>query len=442
MTDPDERGPDEREIDRAALDAYEVPAVPAGIEDRLWQRMHAAAPVRSRRWQFVAAAVAVAAAASVAWFVTAGSPAVARSGAANTAERTTLSVGQATLVAEPGTALRWTADDRGARVEQRSGNVFYRVEPGRRFVVATELGELSVLGTCFRVEVSSMKLPKQGLIGGAIGAAVTAGVFVAVFEGKVSLTNARGHVEVAAGQSAQITSAGDAHAGPPVMTPTNVVRLAPGAQPAEHVAPVASGTAAAPSSAVTEHRDPVLGREVRDPEWATAQEQAIRARLQKYIGISPDQVELECRTRCCRARMASSLYAEHQRELGSSVGLGGGDDETSVMYGDDDDAQRIVAKVCFRRADREPDRGAEREALLATIRTELASCARGLAHEVAISVELTLDESGAVTKADTRSDPTGEPVAACVERAVVAAAAFAPGSEGSRLPVNVTLPLR
>jgi hypothetical protein len=102
----------------------------------------------------------------------------------------------------------------------------------------------------------------------------------------------------------------------------------------------------------------------------------------------------------------------------------------------------VAEKVCFQRTDREPDRGAEREALLATIRTELASCARGLAHEVAISVELTLDESGAVTKAETRSDPTGEPVAACVERAVVGAAAFAPASGLTRLPVNVTLPLR
>ncbi|HEY6180079.1 MAG TPA: hypothetical protein VIX73_36810 [Kofleriaceae bacterium] len=435
--------PDEREIDRAELDAYEVPEVPAGIEGRLWQRMRAAAPARSRRWRFVAGAVAVGAAASVAWFVTAGSPAVGRSGAANTAERTTLSIGRATLVAEPGTALLWTSDDRGVRVEQRSGNVFYRVEPGRRFVVSTEIGEISVLGTCFRVEVSSMKLPRQGLIGGAIGAAVTAGVFVAVFEGKVSLTNARGHVDIAAGQSASIASGGDANAGPPVMTPTNVVRLAPGAPPAGPIAPVASGTGAAATApgAMIGHGDPVLGREVRDPDWATAQEQAIQARLQKNIGISPDQIELECRTRCCRVRLSRSLYDEHQRELESSVGLGGGNEETSMLYGDDDPAM-VAEKVCFQRTDREPDRGAEREALLATIRTELASCARGLAHEVAISVELTLDESGAVTKAETRSDPTGEPVAACVERAVVGAAAFAPASGLTRLPVNVTLPLR
>ena len=104
----------------------------------------------------------------------------------------------------------------------------------------------------------------------------------------------------------------------------------------------------------------------------------------------------------------------------------------------------VAAEVCFRRTDtaRGPDRGAEREALLSTIRTELASCARGLTHEVVISIELTLDESGAITKADTRSDPTGEPAAACVERAVVGAAAFAPASEVSWLPVTVTLPPR
>ncbi|HEX7842250.1 MAG TPA: hypothetical protein VF469_32485, partial [Kofleriaceae bacterium] len=299
-------------------------------------------------------------------------------------------------------------------------------------------------GTCFRVEVSSMKLPKQGLVGGAIGAVVTAGVFVAVFEGKVSLANDRGRVEIAAGQSARIASGGDAKAGPPAMTSTNVVRLAPGAQPAEHIEPVANRAAATASSKVTGAGDSAFAREVRDPQWATAQEQAIQERLQKYIGISPDRIELECRTKCCRARLPKALYDEHARELQSSVGLGGGEDETSYLYGDDEAGRGMVAaQVCFPRTDgRAPDRGAEREALLSTIRPELASCARGLAHEVVISIELALDESGAVTKVDTRSDPTGEPAAACVERAVVGAAAFAPASEVSRVPVNVALPLR
>jgi hypothetical protein len=436
--------PDEREFERAELDAYEVPATPAGIEDRLWQRRHAVRPRRSRRWRLAAGAVAVGAAASVAWFVTAGSQRGARSGTANTAERTTLSIVQATLVAEPGTALTWTSSDRGVRVEQRSGNVFYRVEPGRPFVVTTALGELSVLGTCFRVEVSSMKLPKQGLIGGAIGAAVTAGVFVAVFEGKVSLANDRGRVEVAAGQSARIASGGDAKPGPPAMTSTDVVRLAPGAQSAEPVKPAANGTAIAAPSGGIDHGDSTFAREARDPQWATAQEQAIQGRLQKYLGIPPSQIEVDCRTRCCRARLARSLYDAHARELQSSVGFGGGDDEMSTII--DDDARRgiIAAQVCFPRTDAPPgpDRGAEREALLAAIRSELAACARGLTHEVAISVELTLDESGAVTKAETHPDPRTEPAAGCVEREVVGAAAFAPASQVSWLPVNVTLPLR
>jgi hypothetical protein len=363
---------------------------------------------------------------------------------AKTDERTTLSVGKATLVAEPGTTLTWTSSDRGVRVEQRSGNVFYRVEPGRPFVVVTDVGELSALGTCFRVEVSSMKLPRQGLVGGAIGAVVTAGVFVAVFEGKVSLANDRGRVEIAAGQSARIASGDDAKAGPPAMTSANVVRLASDAQPAKHIQPVANSAAATAASKPTGAGDSTFAREVRDPQWAAAQEQAIRQRLQKYIGISSDRIELECRTKCCRARLPKALYDEHERELQSSVGLGGGEDEISNVYGDDEAGRGMVAAlVCFRRTDgRDPDRGAEREAFLSTIRPELASCARGLAHEVVISIELTLDESGAVTKADTRSDPTGEPAAACVERAVIGAAAFAPASEVSRVPVNVTLPLR
>lgn len=387
----------------------------------------------------------VGAAAGVAWFVTAGSPAAARSGAANIAERTTISIGHSKLVVEPGTVLRWTSTDRDVRVEQSSGNVFYRVEPGRQFVVVTEVGEISVLGTCFRVEVSSMKFPKQGLVGGAIGAAVTAGVFVAVFEGKVSLTNDRGSVEIAAGQSARIASGGDANAGPPAKTSTNVVRLGPSAQPAERLETVAKGTAATAPSAVTGHDNSRFARETRDPQWATAQEQAIQTRLQKYIGIPPGRIELECRTKCCRAQLPRSLYDEHERELQSSYGLGGGEDEISSLYNDDGAPPgMVVAEVCFRRTDpaRSPDRGAERDALLSTIRAELASCARDLAHEVEISIDLTLDESGAITKVDTRSNPTGEPVAACVERVVVGTAAFAPASEGSRIPVNITLPLR
>ncbi|HEY0480699.1 MAG TPA: hypothetical protein VGD37_24455 [Kofleriaceae bacterium] len=299
--------PGEREVDRAELDAYEVPAMPTGVEDRLWQRMHPAKPPRSRRWRLGAGAVALGVAASVAWFVTAGSSAVVHSGAAHTAERSTLSIGKATLVAEPGTALTWTASDRGVRVEQRSGNVFYRVEPGRPFVVVTDVGELTALGTCFRVEVGSMKLPKQGLVGGAIGAVVTAGVFVAVFEGKVSLANDRGRVEIAAGQSARIASASEAKAGPPAMTGTNVVRLAPGAQQPDPVANATAARAATLSSKATGGGDPVLGREVRDPQWATAQEQAIRDRLQKYIGISPDRIELECRTKSARSGSITSI---------------------------------------------------------------------------------------------------------------------------------------
>jgi hypothetical protein len=220
------------------------------------------------------------------------------------------------------------------------------------------------------------------------------------------------------------------------------VRLTPGAQPAQPVEPVAKGTAATAANAsngVPGHGNFMSWREVRDPQWAPAQEQAIQASLQKHIGISPDRYELECRTQCCRARLPKSLYDEHARELQSSVGLGVGD---SNLIEEDDDGM-LVTRMCFQRTDtRDPDRGAESDALLSAIRSELASCGRGLTHEVEVSMVLQLDESGAITKVDTRSDPTGEPAAACVERAVVAAAAFAPASGVTRLPVKVTLPLR
>ena len=45
--------------------------------------------------------------------------------------------------------------------------MFYRVEPGGPFVVETPYGQITVRGTCFRVEVMQMKVSRQTWIGGA-----------------------------------------------------------------------------------------------------------------------------------------------------------------------------------------------------------------------------------------------------------------------------------
>src|SRR5262249_53158704 len=77
------------------------------------------------------------------------------------------------------------------------GNVFYRVERGGPFVVATAAGSVTVLGTCFRVEVQEMK---KTWIAGATGAAVSAALLVTVYEGRVLLAKSHGSLELGAGE--------------------------------------------------------------------------------------------------------------------------------------------------------------------------------------------------------------------------------------------------
>lgn len=143
-------------------------------------------------------------------------------GLAPSLARTSLTLpGEATLVAEAGAALTWRADAKGGvHVKQTAGDVFYRVAHGATFDVETPEGTVSVRGTCFRVRVGAAALaarsddmgPKSKLAVAAMtGAAVSAAVLVFVYEGKVRLANARGQVDVSAGEAAQIV-AGDAPA--------------------------------------------------------------------------------------------------------------------------------------------------------------------------------------------------------------------------------------
>ncbi len=110
------------------------------------------------------------------------------------------------LVAEKGSELHFRVEPDGAmRVEQGRGDVFYRVEPGAAFVVATPLGALTVPGTCLRVTMMSdpgerettMQNEKTRAVGKAgrsvreltgaalLGAAATSVLFVTEFEGRV-----------------------------------------------------------------------------------------------------------------------------------------------------------------------------------------------------------------------------------------------------------------
>ncbi|XXF75728.1 FecR domain-containing protein [Myxococcaceae bacterium GXIMD 01537] len=196
----------EHDPERLDLSAFEVPPPPPGLADRVMARLPEARPREPRlRWA-VAAGVLLA-------VLGAGWGAVhaygrESAGERDFAQREAVRLGDSVAVAEPGSQLRWVAGRRGTvRVRQPRGHVFYRVEPGSDFQVETPAGQVAVRGTCFTIEVSPMPLSKQSLSGAAVGAALTAAVFVTVHEGRVTVTSPAGATEVAAGERAEVGAA-------------------------------------------------------------------------------------------------------------------------------------------------------------------------------------------------------------------------------------------
>src|SRR5262249_13838709 len=169
---------------------------PAGFADRVLAARRAPAP-RRPRWVLATLAAGLAAALVAALWHRGG----IEKGTVAVLERTEIPLGRGAVAgAEPGAALAWGVDDGAARIEQTRGDVFYRVERGGPFVVATPAGTVTVKGTCFRVEVTEMK---QAVIGAAVGAAAMAAVLVTVYEGRVLLANEHGATEVRAGEKAR-----------------------------------------------------------------------------------------------------------------------------------------------------------------------------------------------------------------------------------------------
>jgi ferric-dicitrate binding protein FerR (iron transport regulator) len=120
---------------------------------------------------------------------------------------------RAVAVLEPGAHVRWDGD----AILQDRGDVFWRVEPGARFAVRTPAGEVAVKGTCFRVKV----------LAGAAAAGVA--IAVVVYEGKVGVSRAGTHVDLAAGESAETDERGVHRTDevPPAPAPRNDAGPAP-----------------------------------------------------------------------------------------------------------------------------------------------------------------------------------------------------------------------
>lgn len=193
---------DDPQLDRA-LEAWTALAPPAGFADRVLDARVTPAPRRRLRWLGGVAVLATAAAtATVAMW-----PAHrATAGTLTARHRTVTPLGDRGLaVAEPATELSWRiADDGAAELEQRAGNVFYRVERGEPFVVHTPAGDVRVTGTCFRIEVEAMKPSQKMILSGVAGAALASAVLVTVYEGRVVAQTATAKTELAAGTRATL----------------------------------------------------------------------------------------------------------------------------------------------------------------------------------------------------------------------------------------------
>jgi hypothetical protein len=205
MTDDNELD----ESERSVLDAWAPLTPPPGFADRVMAAhdiAHArSAPRRRAKWPVIVAGVLAAAAMTIV-IVTRRDPSHAATGSLVDAKlRTTTALGdRAVAVAEPSATLSWRIDDDGnAVIDQRGGDVFYRVDRGGSFVVHTPAGDVRVTGTCFRIEIKPMTKTKQLVLSGTIGAAVATGAVITVYEGHVIAdSRSGGRAEVAAGNRA------------------------------------------------------------------------------------------------------------------------------------------------------------------------------------------------------------------------------------------------
>lgn len=126
-------------------------------------------------------------------------------GSIDAQRRETIAIGdRAVGVAEAGSTLSWNVAASGeTRVRQQEGSVFYRVDAGETFEVATPAGTITVTGTCFTVELRAMNSKTKTLVSAGVGATLATAILLTVHEGSVVLANDEGDLEVRAGQSAK-----------------------------------------------------------------------------------------------------------------------------------------------------------------------------------------------------------------------------------------------
>ena len=214
--------------DKIDLEAWEPQLPPSDFAERVLAQVRAdanakadagAARRRARRWGNAAGVAGVLALAAALILRVSSVPDA--HGEAIAKDRLEVSIGsRARAVLEPGAQVKWDGDD----VVQDHGDVFYRVEPGARFRVHTPAGDVEVKGTCFAVKirgegqrdaqgadskkVEGADMNMRDVKSGVIGAGLSAFAFVAVYEGKVAVSHASEHVDLGAGEGAQLGAGG------------------------------------------------------------------------------------------------------------------------------------------------------------------------------------------------------------------------------------------
>jgi hypothetical protein len=442
-------------VDRETLLAYEAPPAPPDLADRILAGLRARESARPRRarWMILAAAMGVAAAALLILSRGGGD-----SGRRVATARESIAIGsRAVAVAEAGAELSWNVTEDGeATVEQRSGDVFYRVEPGSAFVVRLPGATIRVLGTCFRVEVTDVRGVRSTsklLVAGGVGAALSAAVLVTVYEGRVLLENPRGQLELSPGEQGRVASAAPAAAPDPTAataeTDSSVHALQNRVRDLEHKLNRSNEELAAARRTGAPDSARMFEAEERDPSWAPDRERRIEERLTRFLGVEEGRAAVECRRSCCQITL--DLESDEEKaavitDLQTDVGLNHLDRDRSIgrMFGSDENGMTLVT-LCVNREERgpgpahHPDRGAEREALLAAARPAFEVCMATSREPLDLATALSIDKSGAISNVESDAAPLNHPASECVERAILSAARFAPSDKDTFIHVRLHL---
>ncbi|MGF1509799.1 MAG: hypothetical protein ACFB9M_09905 [Myxococcota bacterium] len=452
---------EEPPLNDEALNAWAIEQAPRSIEDRAWERF--SRTKRTRRFGTWMTAAAAACAVALPFLVSDRAPVT--SGPMVAEGRTTWTIdGRAVAVAENGSRLSWRAGPSGStRVNQASGDVFYRIDPGGPFEVFTPAGAVRALGTCFRVEVKEMELNRTTLAIAGAASVATAAALVTVYEGRAALSDDR---ELGPGDTALITQPSLLEPAPDLAAQELEGRVEEQAATIERLRselaaersaarppPIPPAEPAPPRQWSDDGLDERFASESRDEPWAAAREDFLFERMTEYMDISEEHASVECRSHCCDVQLLPDEignFGHFIHDFKSDVGIGIGHTEWNDLdvqgASESQDGLGHVFACSSRSLETsgEPleggvDRGGERARLLEQARPALDACSGQLRTPLDVVIDVTIDQHGAIADVDTTANPVGEPAARCVEEAVLSAAQFEPAPYMTWFPIRVSL---